>query len=504
MSSLGKNVSANLLSNAWSTVLLLLLTPVYIQVLGVESYGLIGLFQTWLALLAILDTGISATAGRELAWRTHRDGERETIPSLLWSLEVVYWAIVLLIGLAVLAGAWVFGATWLGASALSPAVIRAALMLMAIALIVQTPSGLYIGGLMGLQRQVECSGLLALFGTLRGLGALAVLWAVAPDIRAFFVWQIVTSVAQALVLRWALWRRLSSVQGAPRAFSAPALHTIRAFAGGMLLISALGALLGQLDKLILSRLVSLEAFGFYMLGWAVASGLSRIATPLIQAFGPRFTELISREAWTALGSSVRVASQLMAVLILPPAATLAFLARPVLAVWTGNAAAAAATAPILSIVVIGTALTACSYPALSLLYSRKQLTPVIAVNAACVCLLVPALILSIRRYGTVGAAGCWMVYGVIVYVAYQAFGLRGVVGAGFVTVVLRDFAVPAIVSVAVAAASAYWLAEVANKIAFVILLGLSVVVAWGLALFACRDLSATVLDRVRWKPQLSL
>ena len=70
---------------------------------------------------------------------------------------------------------------------LSPDQIRSVLMLMAISLVVQVPSGLYIGGLMGLQRQVECSVLLTIFGTLRGLGSVVVLWFVSSDLYAFFV-----------------------------------------------------------------------------------------------------------------------------------------------------------------------------------------------------------------------------------------------------------------------------------------------------------------------------
>ena len=68
MNSLSKNISANLLSNVWLVVLLLLVTPMYVWFLGVESYALIGFYSSWVAILGILDTGISATAMREIAW----------------------------------------------------------------------------------------------------------------------------------------------------------------------------------------------------------------------------------------------------------------------------------------------------------------------------------------------------------------------------------------------------------------------------------------------------
>lgn len=84
---LGKNISANILSNAWSVLLALLLTPAYVSFLGVESYGLIGFHLSLIAVLGILDTGISATAVREIAWLAVRPEGRRTIPILVFSLE---------------------------------------------------------------------------------------------------------------------------------------------------------------------------------------------------------------------------------------------------------------------------------------------------------------------------------------------------------------------------------------------------------------------------------
>ena len=56
----------------------------------------------------------------------------------------------------------------------------------------------------------------------------------------------------------------------------------------------IGVLGWYYHKLInmLSRMVSLESLGFYML-LAVVSGFSRIATPIINAFSPQFTELVA-------------------------------------------------------------------------------------------------------------------------------------------------------------------------------------------------------------------
>ena len=94
----GKNLSVNLLSNLWQTILLLVLTPFYIKLLGIESYGLIGFYTSWIAIIAIIDTGISATMIREIAWRSARSEESNSIPTLVKTLEWSYWGIILFFG----------------------------------------------------------------------------------------------------------------------------------------------------------------------------------------------------------------------------------------------------------------------------------------------------------------------------------------------------------------------------------------------------------------------
>ena len=502
-SPLGKNISANLLSNAWSTVLMLLLAPLYVEFLGIESYGLIGFYLAWVAILGILDTGISATAVQEIAWRTARPEEKSGIPALLRSLEVVYWGIILILGAGILAWAWVFGTGWFETRDLPPESVREALMLMAISLVIQVPSGLYIGGLMGLQRQVECSGLVALFGTVRGVGAVVVLWKVYPDIRVFFLWQMVASVLQTGTIRWLLWRRVR-VDRCPTGFSAGTLHSVKRFAGGMTLITALSLVMTQADKMILSRAVSLEAFGFYMLAWTVASGLSRVATPLIQAFGPHFTELVSRGSDAALARQVRLASQLMSVLILPPAALIVVLSEPILIAWMGDPAVAAGAAPILSVMVVGTVLSACSYPALSVLYSRKQLRPVVAVNLISLIVLLPLLVAAVVRFGALGAAFCWGLYGLTLYVAYQSYGLRGLPRAGVFSSIARDFIVPCGISFAVAGAAGYFLPGVEGRMAFAALLCFWLFAGWFAALLVCKDLLRILMEKLKWRKSAHL
>ncbi len=495
MSSIGKSISASMLSNMWLVILLLLLTPWYVHFLGVESYGLIGFYAALITILGILDIGISATVTREIALRSVRTEEAKSIPVLFKSLEVLYWMIVIVIGLVALTLAWAFGGNWFKSVALSQETIRHVLMLMSIALIVQMPSGLYSGGLIGLHRQAHNSSLLAFFATLRGVGAILVLWKVHSDVRLFFLWQIMISLLQVSVMRIALWHRINPHKYIVN-YSVAMLNNVKGYAGGMTLITALSLAVSQSDKMILSQTVSLIDFGHYMLAWSVASGLMLVAMPLMQTYSPYFTKLISEGNEQSLLIQFRLASQLMSVLVLPPAAFIVFNSEHVLLTWLGDSFVSVGVAPALTLLSLGTMLVACSYPALFLLYSRKQLKAVIIVQLITLAILWPTLVFSIITNGTIGAATCWILFGVITYISYQLLAMRGIPVQHMFTSIIQNFIAPCAMAFFCAYIFWHWLYTIDTRWLFIACLLIALFVTWFATLFVCLELRKIISSKI--------
>ena len=64
---LKKNILANLIGNFLTAIVFVIVIPVYVKYLGVESYGLIGFFASLQIIFSVLDMGLSATLNREFA-----------------------------------------------------------------------------------------------------------------------------------------------------------------------------------------------------------------------------------------------------------------------------------------------------------------------------------------------------------------------------------------------------------------------------------------------------
>src|ERR1035437_5965996 len=87
--SLKRNVVANYFGQGWSALMSLAFVPLYIRYLGIESYGLIGIFALLQAWLALLDIGMKPALGREMARFTAGAHNSQSIRDLARSIELI-------------------------------------------------------------------------------------------------------------------------------------------------------------------------------------------------------------------------------------------------------------------------------------------------------------------------------------------------------------------------------------------------------------------------------
>ncbi|MHB1097285.1 MAG: oligosaccharide flippase family protein [Gemmatimonadaceae bacterium] len=407
-STLKRNIAANFVGSIFQALVSLAFIPLYLKLLGIESYGLLGFFATLQTMFALLDMGLSATLTRELARLSILSDKHQEMRNLVRSLELVYWGIALLVGFIIIIAAPFFAYHWVKAGNLSPQVIERTIVVMGFAAALQWPSSLYNGGLMGLQRQVLLNSINVGASIFRNVGAVWVLWMVSPTIQVFLVWQAVTSALITGVLALSLWQSLPRGEG-PATFQKDLLASLWRFAAGMTSISVLAVILTQIDKIVLSRMLSLELFGYYTLASTVALSLTRLFTPVFYSIYPRFTQLVATENVDELLQLYHKSCQFLAVLILPAATILTFFSFEVMLLWTHSVATATNTNELVSILVCGTAINGLMNApyALQLAYGWTRLS--IFKNVVAVAFLVPLTIFLSSRYGAVGAASAWLI-----------------------------------------------------------------------------------------------
>jgi O-antigen/teichoic acid export membrane protein len=407
MTLLKRNLVANFAGSGWSALLALAVLPICLRLMGVEAFGLVGIFATLLSLLLPFEAGLGTALSRELASAVGRP-EGETNAQVLRTLELVHWSIALVCGVLIVILAPLIAHHWVKPVVLTSQTVQTAVLIMGLVVAVQWPQSLYSGGLVGLQHQVALNTINATMGTIRSIGSVLVLMFVSRTIVAYFVWQIFASALQTGVLAFVLWYYVGDRPARPW-FRRRILVRLWPFMMNMTGTTILVLMTTQLDKVIFSKVLPLAIFGYYMLANTVASNLLRFVVPVQQAFFPQFADLSARGDETRMALLYHRMAQMLAVLTIPLALLVVFFAREALLVWTGDPATAARTSPIVVLLMLGTMMNALMYAPYTLQIANGWTSLVLGYTAVTTVILVPALITLAYYRGAVGAAAVWPV-----------------------------------------------------------------------------------------------
>ena len=417
-----RNLIANFGGQGARAVMALLFVPFYVRILGVEAYGLIGLYTSLLLALGLLDAGLRPTLAREMARFTGGAMDADAIRTLLRSIEWLLLGTALVIAMTMTAAAPWLAEHWVQPDALPPEAIARAFTVMGLVAAAQVAESAYDSCLSGLQRQVLQNVIVTAVAALRGFGALAVLW-IWPTVSAFFVWQGAVALLSLTLLGMAVYRSLPPAS-APVRFSLPALQAVRRYALGIFAITLVAVLLMQSDRFLLSRFVPLGELGRYTIAASLASAIAFLSGPVGNASYPRMTELIARGETAGLAAVFHQTTKLMALLTGTAAALSVLFGERLLGLWLHDPALAASAAPLLALLATGSmfaSLAAVTY-LLQLAHGVTGLT--LRLNLALLVVYLPVLFAAVWAHGAIGAALCLMAMNLAMMIAGAVLTFR--------------------------------------------------------------------------------
>lgn len=501
--SLKANIIANFAGNAWVSVISLIFVPIYLKYIGAEGYGLIGIFTSLQIVLSLLDSGLSTTLNKEIAKLIVLPGTEGRMRNLVRTLGNVYWMIAALAALIALAISSLMARYWVHPKQLSVQTVTYAFMLLSLSLMFQFPCGFYSGGLLGLQRQVMLNITRIAFATVRSVGAALVLIFFSNSILVFFGWSLLIVIIQAFTLKYYLWYFLPKSNARPF-FDRQELKNVGRFAAGMLGISLTSILFTQVDKIILSKILSLEQFGYYSISCTLGLMILQAVAPFTQSFFPKFSNLVSLMRTVELTKLYHQACQMISVLVLPATFVLVFFSRELIFIWTKNAVTAENTWLITAIYAYGTGMNGLiNIPfMLTLAYGWTKLS--FYQNLIFLVLLIPLTIFFAIKFGAVGGALSWatintLYFFITPHLIHNRY-LRGEVKKWY----WQDSVKPLIACVVIIFAARYFI----NISMFSPLIQLCIIISIGLlaiagSLYFSADLKMTVRNLITKKAKLN-
>ena len=403
MEILRRNIVWSLLGGLGVGFLTLLITPLQVNLLGMEAYGLLGFIIALQVVMGVFDLGLSSTVTHEIA-SDPSPGNRASL-QLLRTATTLYWSLALLIGAVLATAAGNIARVWFRPDTIQLSELVLGLQITALFIALRWPVALYSGVLIGIQRLDILN--LVKVGTIsaRLLGGIVVLliW---RELTAFLVWIALTSILEVVAFMIACRAVFPGWDWRP-GFSVQILRRVWRFS---LTMSALGALsigITQLDRLLVSSMLPLQELGYYSLAHTVALALTLVLSAFSTALMPSFASAHAADVRDELLQRYDVASRMVVFVTGAIFFPLLFFGDTLLSIWVGPNAAAGASLP-LAILAAGYWLSCvASNPSTLAVACRKPQLP-LQVTAICALFYVPLLYVLIVNWGIVGAAIAWV------------------------------------------------------------------------------------------------
>jgi O-antigen/teichoic acid export membrane protein len=406
-----RNIFANYLGQIYTISIGIIVTPLYLQYLGAEPYGLIGIFALMQACMFMLDLGISPTLGRQAAVFRGQQEKLADFWILIKSFEVLFLGFAFLtISIIFVASNWIAG-DWINVSSLEMSTVISCLQIMGLLLGLRFFASLYRSGISGLEDQVWLNAFNIIIISLKMLGGLLLVANFSIEIIHFFIYQLAIGFIEVAVLMRRFYAGIKKPAHEKYIrFDWIAIKSIRTYAISIAYTSILWTLTTQTDKLIFSKVLSLTEFGYFSLVALAAGGIVLINNPVIQALMPRMTYLYAEGDKNGLIKIYRNSSQLTALLVLCTAGIFGLYAQEILYAWTGDKVMAAWGSEVLLWFSLGNAVMLLgAYP-----YYMQQATGKlkwhIIGSSIMVVIQVPLIYWTSMNYGPVIAGKAWFAF----------------------------------------------------------------------------------------------
>ena len=400
-----KNIIANYFGRFFGVVSAFLFTPIYINFLGVEGFSVISFSLVIAGFMSVLDAGLSATLSREFAIKNNSKSDKE---KMLSTFELFYFFIGFLIILIIFVSSNEIASNWLNLDRIDPLQVSNYLKIIGIGVAFQLLGDFYIGGLMGLEKQVKGNMYQVVWGIVRN-GLVVIPLYFYPSLELFFIWQTISTVIYVFLLRNALIKELNVKIPIIRKpiIDRVILERTWKFAAGMFLISLVASFNTQMDKLAISKLLPISVLGYYTIAISLSQAVVLLVSPISSAIIPRFTALYSEENITEVVSLFKKISLIISILVFSFGCNIIFYAKELIWIWTGNIILSNNSSQFIPVLIIGMIMLSFAILPYSIAIANGYTKLNNYLGLISLAITLPGYWIMTNSFGAMGAAITW-------------------------------------------------------------------------------------------------
>ncbi len=164
----------------------------------------------------------------------------------------------------------------------------------------------------------------------------------------------------------------------------------------------------QVDKIILSKLLPLKDFGYYMLAWTVGTIAFRLMSPVFNSYYPKMAAHVVLGENSEVSRLLLRSSQLISMLVVPISLWISIYSADLLLFWTRDKTVSEVAAGPLSLIALGTMFYSFMHMpyALQLAHARSKFS--VLQNTASLVFMAPLTYVLLQHYGLRGSGWPWL------------------------------------------------------------------------------------------------
>jgi O-antigen/teichoic acid export membrane protein len=404
------NIAANFIGNFYVAILNLLVIPIYIDFLGLGSYGIVSLYTTlYYVFLSVVDYGLGVAFSREIAIRNDTGFSIR----LLFTAEKIYLLLGFLIFFLLIFCKPIILADW------GQIVSNKTYLLLCLSLVFRGLSSLYVSVLNGCQKSIVYNIINASVETLKVVSIFSWFVLSSANITLFFFFQCVSNVILFILLYIFTWRQLKTF-GLRYLFSFDwiVMKDLKRFALISTLIYLSAGLITQVDKLLLTRYVSLEEFGCYSTVSLLAFALGRFVGPIFNAMYPALAEAKNQNNTSRFVTIFHSSTQLISILTIPVTMVIFGYTSEILLYWTHNQQIVDLGSFPLKLLVIGMLFNGFYHSFYAITLSTNETKIILIQNIIALLLQIILIPIVVPIFSLNGAAFVWLFVNLLYFILF--------------------------------------------------------------------------------------
>jgi O-antigen/teichoic acid export membrane protein len=330
-----KNIFWNFIGNLFSIIINIGLVPLYIRYLGVEEYAIVSILGILNSIFVILDLGLGISINREIARMSAINDSVTNFSNTVKTLQTINLSTGLIIFLITYILSDIIGSHWFISKNLSHELIIHSIKLIGLILLFRWPISFYSNILIGFQKIPLLNYIKIIFFIIQGLFTIILLVNFKIQLINFLIFLVVFYFIYFLTIAFFVWKikLLNFFEGR---FKKEILINLKKFMLGVSIISLLGVFFPIIDKFFVSKIFSLETYGYYVILNSIGFGVTQLVYPITSALFPNFTKLYFQKKNNASFFEFRFSFQLVGSLVISFLSIFYLYSQEILFVWTHN------------------------------------------------------------------------------------------------------------------------------------------------------------------------